>query len=369
MRSGGQADDSDGLAVTAEALRARVARLFIAEGLPADASERLAEALVDADLQGVPSHGVMQAEIYLKRLRLGSAARHERAACIIDHDAIAVLDAGHMFGHLAAEQAMMFAVEKAHRFGNGTVAVRNGFHFGIAGRYAEMAAGAGAIGIAMCNVRPLMPAPGGAERLVGNNPVAIALPTVGEIPLVLDMAMSEAAFAKLRIAAAAGAAIPANWAVAGDGTPTTDPKTAMAGMLLPAAGPKGFGLAFMVDLMCGLLADGGWGDDVQGLYDNLSQPNNCSYLFMAIDVGHFRRRSDFEAETARAAARVRGSRRVPGIDRITVPGERKWQQKHDSKGYVTLSKATADALARLEADRSPPQDSDQGAPTADTTVR
>ncbi len=348
MQTGSEAAGNDGMRVAAEVLQARIARLFAAEGLPTAASARLAEALVDADLQGVPSHGVMQAEIYLKRLRLGSAARHEHAASILDHDAIAVLDAGHMFGHLAAEQAMLLAVEKARRFGNGTVAVRNGFHFGIAGRYAELAARAGAIGIAMCNVRPLMPAPGGAERLVGNNPIAIALPTAGEVPIVLDMAMSEAAFAKLRIAAAAGATIPPNWAVTSDGEPTTDPNAAMAGMLLPAAGPKGFGLAFMVDLMCGLLADSGWGDEVQGLYDNLSQPNNCSYLFMAIDVGHFRRRSDFEAETARATARVRASKRAPGVDRITVPGERKWQRRKDSKGFVKLSKATADALARLE---------------------
>jgi len=348
MQTGSKTAMSDGSVIAAEALQARVARLFIAEGLPAAAAERLAEALVDADLQGVPSHGVMQAEIYLKRLRLGSASRHERAAVIIDHDSIAVLDAGHMFGHLAAEQAMRLAVDKARRFGSGVVAVRHGFHFGIAGRYAQMAAQDGAIGIAMCNVRPLMPAPGGAERLVGNNPIAIALPTAGETPMVLDMAMSEAAFAKLRIAAAAGNTIPPNWAVTSDGKPTTDPNAALAGMLLPAAGAKGFGLALMIDLMCGLLADGAWGEDVQGLYDNITEPNNCSFLLMAIDVGHFRSRTDFEAETARAAARVRASKRAPGEDRITVPGERKWQKRQDSKGFVTLSKATVDALARLE---------------------
>jgi LDH2 family malate/lactate/ureidoglycolate dehydrogenase len=349
MQPGSKPADSDGLTIPADVLRARVAHLFTAEGLPAPAAARLAEALVDADLQGVPSHGVMQAEIYLKRLRQGSVSRHERAKLLIDHDAIAVLDAGHMFGHLAAEQAMAMAVEKARRYGGGVVAVRHGFHFGIAGRYAQMAAHEGAIGIAMCNVRPLMPAPGGAERLVGNNPIAIALPTAGEIPIVFDMAMSEAAFAKLRIAAAAGATIPPNWAVDSSGEPTTDPNAALAGMLLPAGGAKGFGLALMVDLMCGLLAGGAWGDDVQGLYDNITQPNNCSFLFMAIDVGHFRRRADFEAEAARAAERVRASKRAPGVDRIFVPGERKWQHRQDSNGLVTLSKATADALARLEA--------------------
>lgn len=349
MQTSGKPSDIEGLTVAADALCERVARLFAAEGLPEAAASRLADALVDADLQGVPSHGVMQADIYLQRLRQGSVTRNERAAVLIDHDAVAVLDGAHMFGHLAAEQAMTLAVEKARRFGNGTVAVRHGFHFGIAGRYAQLAAREGAIGIAMCNVRPLMPAPGGAERVVGNNPIAIALPTAGDIPLVFDMAMSEAAFAKLRIAAAAGQDIPASWAVTKDGAPTTDPKEALAGLLLPAAGAKGFGFALMIDLMCGLLADGATGDAVQGLYDNIKQPNDCSFLFMAIDVGHFRRREDFEAGTAGAAARVRGSRRAPGTDRITVPGERKWQFRRDSNGVVTLSKTTADALARLEA--------------------
>jgi LDH2 family malate/lactate/ureidoglycolate dehydrogenase len=115
----------------------------------------------------------------------------------------------------------------------------------------------------MCNTRPLMPAPGGAERVVGNNPIAIAVPSDGPAPIVLDMATSEAAMGKIRMAEKAGEKIPGTWAVKADGSATTDPAEAIAGLLLPASGPKGFGLAFLIDLLCGVLSGGATGSAVQ----------------------------------------------------------------------------------------------------------
>jgi LDH2 family malate/lactate/ureidoglycolate dehydrogenase len=198
----------------------------------------------------------MLVDMYIDRIRRGSVSIKETAALISERDAAVVLDAGHALGQLTGEQAMDVAIERAKRFGVAVAAVRHGFHFGAARHYAQQAAGAGCIGIAMCNTRPLMPAPGGAERLVGNNPLAIASPVDGPAPIVLDMATSEAAMGKIRLAAKAGEAIPANWAVASDGLPTTDAAQAIAGMLLPAGGAKGFGLAFVIDLICGLLSGG-----------------------------------------------------------------------------------------------------------------
>ena len=234
--------------VSAIDTRERLSRLFAAGGLSDAAAAKMAAALVDADLMGVPSHGLLQADVYIKRLRQGSVSNEDVANRIVDRQAIAVLDAKHMFGHLAADQAMELAIERADEYGAGIVAVRHGFHFGLASRYAEAAASRGCIGIAMCNVRPFMPAPGGAERLVGNNPLAIAVPTLHGPPIVLDMATSEAALAKIRVASAAGQSIPSNWAVSASGEPTTDPAEALAGMLLPTGGAKGFVLALLIDL-------------------------------------------------------------------------------------------------------------------------
>ena len=154
-----------------------------------------------------------------------------------------VIDAENVFGQLTSQQAVELSVSKAKAFGLGAVAVRNGFHLGRAGRWAGQIADQGCVGIVLSNTRPLMPAPGGAERIIGNNPLAIAMP--GSDPkVVLDMAMSASAMGKIRMAEKLGNNIPEGWAVDSDGRPTTDPSEAIKGMLLPAAGPKGFGLAF-----------------------------------------------------------------------------------------------------------------------------
>src|SRR6185437_11461700 len=211
----------------------------------------------------------------------------EAAVVVSDKGATVVLDARHVLGHLTGNQSIEMAVERARRFGVGIVAVRHGFHFGTARRFAVQAAEADCFGIVMCNTRPLMPAPGGAERLVGNNPIAIAVPSNGPSPIVLDMATSEAAMGKIRMAEKAGQEIPETWAVRADGSMTTDPAEAIAGMLLPASGPKGFGLAFMIDLLCGVLSGGATGSAVQPLYGNASTPYDSSHLFIAIDIAHF----------------------------------------------------------------------------------
>jgi len=258
-----------------------------------------------------------------------------------------VLDAGHALGHLTGRQAMSIAIDKSRAFGAGIVSVRHGFHFGAAGRYAQQAAQAGCIGIAMCNTRPLMPAPGGAERVVGNNPLAIALPSAGDVPVMLDMATSEAAMGKIRMAEKAGGAIPPTWAVTTSGAPTTNPAEAITGMLLPAAGAKGFGLSFLIDLMCGLLSRGASGAAVRPLYGDFSVPYDCSHLFIAIDVAHFCEPAWFRAQAAEAAKRVREGRRAPGVSDLLLPGEPEWRKKQSAGHHVKLDAAVAAVLAKL----------------------
>ncbi len=335
------------ITASADALAALVARILKGAGLSNEAASRVARSLVDAELEGISSHGVMLVEMYVERLRRGSVSAQALERVVSDRDCSVVLDAGHQPGQLTGDQAIAIAVEKARRFGAGVVAVRHGFHFGAARRYALTAADAGCIGIVMCNTRPLMPAPGGAERVVGNNPIAIAIPTDGHIPIVLDMATSEAAMGKIRLAKEAGHAIPPTWAVRNDGTPTTDPSEAIGGMLLPAAGPKGFGLAFLIDLMCGLLSGGATGNDVKPLYGDPSTPYDCSHLYIAIDIAHFCDPSTFRAAAARAAERVRTSRRAPGVPRLFAPGEPEWDRRQNSRGQVKLEPAVATMLVRL----------------------
>jgi len=192
--------ENSSVTVQADQLSALAARMFVAAGIPQHHAHIVAEALVDADLEGQSSHGVMLMDMYLDRIRAGSVSAEGAAIVVSDKDATVILDARNALGHLTGDQAVNLAVERARRFGVGIVAVRHGFHFGTARRFAIQAAEADCIGIVMCNTRPLMPAPGGAERLVGNNPIAIGVPSNGPAPIVLDMASSEAAMGKIRMA-------------------------------------------------------------------------------------------------------------------------------------------------------------------------
>ncbi len=333
--------------VPADRLTGFTADLFRAAGLTEASAQRVAEVLVGADLQGKGSHGVLQAEAYIARLLSGSMTAAERLEIVSDNGTAVVVDAANMFGHLAAEQAMEIAIAHAKDHGMAIVAMRRGFHFGVAGHYALMAANAGCVGIVMCNTRSIMPPPGGAEKLVGTNPLAIAVPTAGEPAIVHDMATTAGSIGKIRQYLAAGQPIPADWAVDADGKPTTDAAEAMKGSLLPTGGAKGFGLALVIDLLCGVLASGGWGPTLGEMRGDLTKPYNGSSLFMAIDVARFRPLPEFLAETQAAAERVRKAARAPGVDRLYTPGERSWESQRRSAGIATISPAVAKSLAEI----------------------
>ncbi len=309
------------LRIPAPALLAATTRVFAALGLPGPAAAAVAEGLVEADMRGIPSHGLMLVPMYSERIQAGSVTTATEAETVADLGAIAVLDAANALGILTGDQAMALAIERARQFGIGAVAVRHAFHFGGAFRYVMAASRAGLIGIAAANTRPLIPAPGGAEAVIGNNPLAIGVPRDGGDPVVLDMALSEAALGKIRLAAAEGREIPPTWATDAAGIPTTDPEAAIAGLLLPAAGPKGYGLAFMVDVLTGVLSGGSFGAGVKGLYADTAVANDCAHFFLAIDPAAFGGAEPFAARVDELAAQVNASPTAPGVDRVFLPGQ------------------------------------------------
>lgn len=284
-----------GYRVSAKWLRSTIAAMFAKAGLSEAASGKLADVLVDADVHGVGSHGTMLVPLYVERIRAGSVSTAESAEVVSDHGAVAVLDAHNALGQLTSIQAMELAVQKARSFGLGAVAVRHAFHFGRGARYVEAAAKEGLIGVALSNTRPLMPAPGGKTPVVGNNPVAVGFPRAGEDPLVIDLALAQSSMGAIRLAAQEARSIPPGWATDTQGRPTTDPQEAIAGMLLPAGGHKGFALALAVEVLTGVLAGGAIGPEVRGLYSTPSEPYDCSHLFVALAVDVFDERDRFGA--------------------------------------------------------------------------
>jgi LDH2 family malate/lactate/ureidoglycolate dehydrogenase len=338
------ADAAGSVAIDAQRLISAVADIFMAVGIAAADAQVVAADLVAADVEGIASHGVMLVPMYVERINKGSVSRRSAGEVIRDRGGAMVIDAGNALGQLTSRQAVKLAVALAREIGLAAVAVRNGFHFGTAGRYARMMAEQNCVGIVLTNTRPLMPAPGGAEALVGNNPIAIALPSAGEFPVEADMALSATAMGKIRLAAAAGQPIPEDWAVDSQGHPTTDPAAAIKGMLLPAAGPKGFGLACVIDLLCGGLSDGAVGAEVRPLYGDPAEPYRCSHFFMAIHAGHFLVGDRFAERVRDQAMRVSRSKRGPGVERVYAPGELVWATRQGSEGVCRLDAPTMRSL-------------------------
>ena len=338
------ADAAEPVAIDAQRLTSAVADIFAAVGIVAADAQVVAADLVAADLEGIASHGVMLVPMYVERINKGPVSPRSTGEVVSDRGGAIVIDAGNALGQLTSRQAVKLAVARAREIGLATVAVRNGFHFGTAGRYARLIAEQNCVGIVISSTRPLMPPPGGAEALVGNNPIAIALPSAGDFPVEADMALSATAMGKIRLAAAAGEAIPADWAVDAQGRPTTDPVAAIKGMLLPAAGPKGFGLAFVIDLLCGGLSDGAVGADVRPLYGDPAEPYRCSHFFLAIHAGHFPVGERFAERVRDQAMRVSQSKRGPGVERVYAPGELVWATRKESGGWCRLDAPTLRSL-------------------------
>jgi LDH2 family malate/lactate/ureidoglycolate dehydrogenase len=335
--------------IEAARLTAATAAIFTALGINSDDAQSVAGDLVAANLEGIPSHGVMLVPLYVDRLLNGSVSKRSVGEVVNDDAGAIVIDAGNALGQLTARQAVRLAVARAREYGLAAVAVRNAFHFGTAGRYARMMAAEGCVGMVMSNTRPLMPPPGGAQALAGNNPIAIALPSAGDFPVEVDMALSASAMGNIRLAAAAGEAIPSGWAVDSEGRPTTNPAEAIKGMLLPAAGPKGFGLAFAIDLLCGGLSDGAIGAEVRPLYGDPKEPYRCAHFFLAVYVGHFLDKAVFAERVCEAALRVSSSKRSPGVDRVYAPGELVWARKQASGSICRIDAPTVRSLAEAAA--------------------
>lgn len=312
--------------------------LLRAGGMQADEARTVSELLVETSLRGTDSHGVVRYPIYARRTVAGGIKSPAPITWVRDEGGTALLDAGGGAGHVVGALAVETAIERVAEHGIVGVGVRNSNHLGALAPYPLRIARAGHIGIVMTNASPRMTPTGGAERLLGNNPWSIALPHP-DAPLVMDMANSVVAGGKIRLKKAAGEPLPQGWARDADGLPTTDPDEALAGILEPVGGHKGYAILFMIDVLCGILTGAASGPEVSDLF-TLDKPMGCGHLFLAIDVDRFVGRAEFDARLATLGERVRGARRAPGVDEIFLPGdiERHARERREPVG-VPLSAA------------------------------
>jgi LDH2 family malate/lactate/ureidoglycolate dehydrogenase len=291
-------------------------------GLAEDSAGTVIDNLLFAEQRGVRTHGLMRLDVYLRRMRAGGIDVHASPRIDLDTGATCVVDCDGGPGACGAAYVARLAGERAAAHGIAAVIGRNSNHFGSAGYYAGLIADAGAVGVVASNGDSIMSVPGGGRPVLGTHPLAIAVPAeVDGLRPLLDMATSEASYGKLLVASRAGAAIPPTWAVDADGAPTTDADAGLAGALLPAAGPKGFGLAFMIDLLIALGSDQA-SPEVGALYGADDTPQGVGMIALAIARDRLLEESAYTARVARLMGAVRASRQDGHLlGTPLVPGE------------------------------------------------
>jgi LDH2 family malate/lactate/ureidoglycolate dehydrogenase len=302
-------------------LRRFITDIMTAAGLlPGDAAI-VADSLVAAEMRGLASHGVARVPIYVQRLEMGLVNPRPQMRYLREDGATALLDADNGPGQPAAASAMAEAMALAGTAGIGACAVRNSNHCGALAYYTQQAVGQSMIGFAATSANANVAPWGAREAVLGTNPISAAVPTPGEVPFVLDMSTSAVARGKIIMAAKVGTPIPEGWALDADGRPTRDAQAALRGVLLPAAGPKGYGLAVLVDVLCGVLAGSAFGRQIGALYDELDRPQRAGHFMMAIDISRFVEVPAFLEAMGALIADVKSAAPAEGFDEVLLPGE------------------------------------------------
>jgi len=318
-------------------------------GVNGEDAKVIANCLVKADLLGMSSHGVFRLPTYLKRVKLGLIKLDSTIEIIRETPSVVVLNGGMRFGQIVGVKAMNLAIEKAQNGDLGFVSVFNSNHFGITSYYSMIALKHMMIGIVISNTNPAMAPWGGTKKLLGTNPLSVAIPAGEERPIILDIAMSKVARGKIRLAAEKGEEIPEGWAIDESGHPTTDPFAALRGSLLPIGGPKGSGLSLVVDILSGLLSGGSIGREVRSMYD-MSGPSRTCHTMMAINIESFVPTQHFKDRIDKMIKNIKSSPCALGVSEVFLPGEMelKTEEKRLKEGIPFDEKTWTKLIESLE---------------------
>ena len=293
---------------------------YRAAGLPDDDARLCADTLVQADLWGHQSHGVMRLSWYLARLQSGVCSPVARPELVVDAGAIAVIDGHDAMGQVLAAKAADEAIARARKHGIGAVALRNSNHFGTAMYFTLMAARRNCVGFLSTNASPAMAPWGGRKKAVGNNPWSWACPGGSHAPMVLDIANTGVARGKIYLARQRGERIPDGWAMDADGASTTDAEKAISGIILPMAQHKGYAIAVMMDMLSGVLTGSGFGTQVHGPYQ-AEQRSHAGHLMIALDIAAFQPVETFNARVDQQIGELKAVPLAQGATEIFYPGE------------------------------------------------
>jgi len=339
---------SETVVVSAAAATAAAVDILTARGVsPADAAI-VARNLVAADVRGIDTHGLVCLREYADCVADRRINPQPKMTVTRRMPWATAIDGDNGLGPLAAEAAMDAVLTSAAEIGFGMATVKNSNHYGAAGVYIERAAAAGCIALASANAIAVTAPVGAKAVFFGTNPIAAAVPAGSHAPFLLDMATSEGARRKIRKALAEGRPIPQGWATDKNGVPTTDPAEAMEGMLLPFGGAKGSGLAFLMDILTGVLSGGLFSTDVLNNFTNQERGAGNCHFFLAFQVAAFLDPADFARRMEEEIARLHALPPVAEGDQVRYPGERVARvAEQRAREGIPYAKAIVDDLVAM----------------------
>ena len=321
-------------------------RLFTACGMAEGDALLLAESLVQADLRGIHSHGTLRVPDYVRKLTREGVNPRGRPRLASDAGAAIVVEADNAMGQIAGRFAMDLAIERARETDLALAAVRGSNHCGALEWYTARALAHDMIGLAGTNALPTMAPWGGTDKIVGLNPISIAIPAGETAPLVLDMALGATAHGKIRVYAQKGLPLPEGWAFDAQGEPTTDAETALEGLIQPIGAYKGLGLAMMVGILSSVLSGAGYGTEAGSLAEG-AVPGADGQFYLAIRIAAFREPAAFKAHVDRIAREYLASRRAEGVERLYLPGELETEiAARNLREGIPLNEATIAGIVR-----------------------
>jgi ureidoglycolate dehydrogenase (NAD+) len=304
--------------VPAQKLLTFAQRVLMAVGVPEADAHIVADCLTTANLSGIDSHGVVRLAHYVRRLQNGTIKTHPQLRFEQRAPALGIMDGDHGLGHVVTYHACTEAMKLAEASGNGTVVIKNSSHFGMTGYYILRLVNAGYAAMMMTSTDAFLIPFGGRKPFFGTNPIAIGFPTDG-IPLILDMATTSIPYGKVALAKIEGKPIPPDWGFDEEGNPTTDPNR-IAG-LHPIAGPKGSGLAMIIDIFCSILSGMPFGPHINKMYTELDQPRRLGHFVTVWDIDRLMPLATFKAYLKQMCDELNAMPPAQGFTKVYYPGQ------------------------------------------------
>jgi len=330
-----------------EKLRKKIIKIFRKFGLNNNHASISADALINAELVGAYGHGLSRLKMYCDRISKKVINPKPKIKTKRISQSISHIDADNSIGFVAADLAIKKAIQNAKKTGIGLIAVKNSGHYGLSGYYAEQAVKKNLVTMIYTNAPPAVAPHGALKSLFGTNPICFGTPTGSKIPFILDTSISMINRGKIRVAARNNQKIPEGVALDKFGKPTTDAKKALQGVQLPIAGFRGSGLAWMVDILSGVLTGGNHAGRVKDPFDDFTGPQNIGHLFITFKTNLFVK--NYNTRIKENINRIKRLPKIKGVKEIMYPGQNKFKRfKMNLKKEIKIAENIKKDLEILE---------------------